>query len=151
MSREYFVLRDDGSPLSISGSAGINVFFDSGSRSSGEYQYKVPYTVIAKEPITAFELRVHVLDVFGRLLKTLSATEVRDFDGEKNFNDTWRILSENEASEAFASVAYIAQVRTAAGKVYEMDRLAVLDQLRKVGKRITEADLDPKREGTVRK
>lgn len=84
--------------------------------------------------------------MFGRLLKTLSATEVEDFSDVRNFDATWRVWSENEASEAFASVAYIAQVRTASRGVYEVDRTAVFDQVRKVAKRITEADLEPKRE-----
>lgn len=147
LRREWFVLRDESAPALLDGPTGVSVSYKSGDRSSlSQYQYRIPYQIKAKESIAAIEIRVHVLDVFGRLLKTLSATEVEDFSDVRSFDATWRVWSENEASEAFASVAYIAQVRTASGKVYEADRTAVFDQVRKVAKRITEADLEPKRE-----
>ena len=144
--REWFVLKDLQSPATLDGPVGISVSYKSGDRYSGEYRYSFKWKVTTKEPVTAVELRVHVMDVFGRLLKTLSATEVENFSGTKEFEGVWRIWSENEASEAFASVAYIAQVRTANGRVYEVDRPAVFEQVRKVAKKITEADLEPKRE-----
>ena len=151
LKREWFVVRDENSPASIVGSAGVQVTYKSGEKySSGQYQYNVTYKLRANEPIAAFEIRVHVLDVFGRLLKTLSASELVDFSDSSSFDGTWRIWSENEASEAFASVAYIAQVRTASGRVYEADRAAVFDQVRKVARRITEADLEPKREAPTK-
>ncbi len=149
MKREWFVLRDENAPAFIVDQAGISVIYKSVERSSlGQYQYKMAnYRIRAREPITAFEVRVHVLDFFGRLLKTLSATEIADFPPDNRiFDGTWRIWSENEASEVFASIAYVAQVRTASGRVYEADRAAVFDQVRKVAKKITEADLEPKRE-----
>ncbi|MFZ3320746.1 MAG: hypothetical protein WA190_00130 [Usitatibacter sp.] len=147
LKREWFVVRDDAAPASVDGAAGIDVQYKSGERySSGQYQYHIGYTVRAKEPIAAIELRVHVFDVFGKLIKTLSATELTDFSDSRSFDGNWHIWSENEASEAFASVAYIAQVRTASGRVYEAERSAIFDQVRKVGRRITEADLEPKRE-----
>jgi len=95
---------------------------------------------------TAVEIRVHVIDVFGKLIRKLSSSQILDFADQKYFDGKWRLWSENEASEAFASVAYVAQVRTAAGRVYEIDRAAVLEQVRKVSKRITEADLEPKKD-----
>ena len=150
LNREWFVVRDDNVPLNIEGPAGINVVYESGGQySSGRYLYKVAYSLRAKEPIAAFELRVVVLDVFGKLIKTLTATQLTDFSDAKSFNGTWTIWSENEASEAFASVTYVAQVRTAGGRVYEADRAAVVEQVRKVGKRITVVDLEPKRETPV--
>ena len=48
--------------------------------------------------------------------------------------------------EAFASVVYTAQVRTASGRVYEIDKAALLDQVSKVTMRISESDLEPKKE-----
>lgn len=147
LKREWFVVRDENSPASIEGSAGVRVAYKSEERhSSGQYEYRMTYQLKAKEPIAAFEIRVHMLDVFGRLLQTLSSTELVDFSDSPSFDGTWRIWSENEASEAFASVAYVAQVRTASGRVYEADRAAVFDQIRKVARRIAEADLEPKRE-----
>ena len=40
-------------------------------------------------------------------------------------------------------MAYVASVRTAAGRVYEINRPALLEQLLKVSRRITEADIEP--------
>lgn len=147
LRREWFVARDSQSPASIDGSVGINVVYKSGDRSSnGQYQYTIPYRIIPKEPITAFEIRAIVIDVFGRLVKTLSATELVSFTEPRGFEGNWRIWSENEASEAFASVVYVAQVRTASGQVYVANRSAVYDQVRRVAARLTESDLEPKRE-----
>lgn len=147
LKREWFVIRDETAPAALLGEVGVNVIYKSGEKySSGQYQYEVIYQIKPQEPLTAIELRVHVLDVFGKLLKTLSATQLSDFSEPKSFTGNWRIWSENEATEAFASVAYIAQVRTTSGRVYEADAKAIFDQVRKVAKRITEADLEPKRE-----
>ena len=145
LKREWFVLKDAKSPVSINEPAGINVIFKGGERSSSsEYQYFATFDLTPNEPVTAVEVRIHILDVFGQLLKTLSMTKLRDFDIKKSFDGTWRIWSENEASEAYVSIIYVAKVRTASGVVYEIDKTAVLDQIRKISKRITEADLEPK-------
>lgn len=143
LNREWFVVRDEASPVSIVEAAGINVSYDSkGSR----YEYKMSYAVDAKEPVSAIELKVHVFDVFGRPIKTLVGTEVTEVDGKGYLNMSWRIWTENEASEAFASVAYISTVRTQAGRVYEIDKAGVAEQVKKVFKKITEADLEPKKD-----
>lgn len=148
LKREWFVVRDDSSPAYIEGNMGIKVQYKSGERSSGHYLYNADYVVKAREAIYAVEARVIVIDTFGRVIRTLSTTEVLDLaEGQQKYIDpSWRIYSESEATEAFASIAYVAQVRTQAGKVYEIDRSAVLDQVRKVTRKIADADLDPKRE-----
>lgn len=148
LKREWFVIRDETAPAVIDGVTGVNVIYKSGDRHSGEYRYRSDYSIKVREPISAYEVRYHVMDVFGRHLKTLSATKVADVSNFKVDSGEWRIFSENEASEAFVSIAYIAQVRTAAGRVYEIDRAATLDQIRKVSKRMTEADMEPKRDGS---
>lgn len=147
LKREEFVITDELAPAVLKGSMGFKVLYKTGERySTGQYQYSMDYLFIPTEPLSAFEVRVHVFDIFGRFIRTLSSIELADLTEQKLFTPTWRILSENEASEAFLSVAYIAQVRTSSGKVYEIDRAAVLEQVRKVNKRITEAELMPKAE-----
>lgn len=147
LKREWFVIRDSASPVQVEGPTGVRVSYRSGERySSGHYEYGATFKVKASEPIVAYEIRFVVLDVFGRVLKTLSSTEIDDFADAKEYSARWRIFSENEASEAFASVSYVAQVRTAAGRVYEANRTAIFDHVRKVSRRITEADLEPKRD-----
>ncbi len=147
LKREWFVIRDEAAPVEIDGATGVSVVFKS---ERSDFHYELGYDLKAKEPITAVEVRVHVLNVFGALLKTLSTTEVTDFSGRKGFSSNWRVWSENEAMEAFASVVYVAQVRTASGRVYEIDKAALLDQVCQVTKRISESDLEPKKEASGR-
>jgi hypothetical protein len=147
LRREWFIIRDTQGPAGIEGVAGVKVIFKAEDRGiGGKYNYSMFYRITPKEPIVAFELRAIVIDVFGRLIKTLSTTELVNFAETRGFESSWRIWSENEASEAFASVVYIAQVRTASGQVYVTNRTAVFDQVRRIATRLTEADLEPKRD-----
>ncbi|WP_144289950.1 hypothetical protein [Ideonella sp. A 288] len=144
LKREWFVLNDPSAPLKIKGDAGVLIQYRSGGASrSGQFQYMASTEVIPSEPISAYELRMHVFDVFGRHVKTLSTVDIGDTQQTKVDNSVWRILSENEASEAFSSLIYVAQVRTAAGRVYSVDRSAVFEHLRRISSRITEAELEP--------
>lgn len=146
LKREWFVVRDPSAPAAVNGTAGITVVYKPGERfSSGEYQYRFDYTVEMSEPLSAVEVRVQVFDIFGRHLKTLSTTEIADMNGKVALSGGWRIFSENEASEAYSSVAYVAQARTVSGKVYVISTPPLLEQLKKVTARITEADIEPKR------
>ncbi len=150
LKRDDYVIKDESAPAFLKGPADFKISYKTGERySSGQYLYGLNYVISPTEPITAFEVRVHVFDVFGRFMSTLSSTKLEDLTDPTVFTPTWRIFLESEASEAYASVTYIAQVRTASGKVYEIDRAAVLDQIRKVSKRIAEADLVPKNEKTT--
>lgn len=147
LRREWFVLNDENAPASIQGKTGVSVSYNSGGRgSSGRYEYQLSYDLKSTEPLSAIKIRAHVFDVFGTLIRTLVATNIIDVSGTNSNSDVWRIWSENEASEAFASVVYISAVRTSSGRVYEIDRGAVLEQLRSVSRRISDADLDPKPE-----
>lgn len=142
--REFYVLSDPSAPLKVSGRNGVSVQYDAGSRGiGGEYIYRSNYTLEALEPVQAFEVRAQVFDVFGRHLRTLSATQVVDLTDARTFVATWRIWSEAEAASAYASIMYVASVRTKAGRVYNIDSKAVLDQARKVAFKITEAELEP--------
>ena len=147
LRREWFVVRDAQSPMSILGEAGVSVIYKPSERgSSGQYQYSMTYKVSPKEPITAFEIRAVVIDAFGRPVKTLSATRLANLSEPRDLDSQWRVWSESEASEAFASVVYVAQVRTATGQVYVANRAAVFEQVRRVAARLSESDLEPKAE-----
>lgn len=150
LKREWFVLRDELAPAAINGVTGFSVVTGVPTAPNGN-QYQVPFEVRVKEPVTAVELRVHILDVFGKVVSSLSATEVSDISDTKHFVANWPIYwSKTEPMSAYASVVYVAQVRTAAGKVYEVDRGAIVEQMRKIAKKLTEDDLEPRREGPYR-
>ena len=145
LNREWFVITDSAAPAKVDGRAGVVVRYarESGTY-SGHYQYAVDHTLTLSEPLTAVELRVHLFDIFGRSMEALRSVEVVDMSGTVAMKPSWRARSENEASETLTSVVYVAQARTAAGKLYSIDRQAVLEQLKAISARISDADLDPK-------
>jgi hypothetical protein len=145
LKREWFVIRDELAPAAVDGLAGFSVLIGVPT-SPSPHQYQVPYQIKAKEPVTAVELRVHSIDVFGKVVTTLSDIEVCDISDTHHFVANWPVRwSHSEPLSAYASVVYVAQARTAAGKVYEVDRTALLDQMRKIAKKLTEDDLEPNR------
>jgi hypothetical protein len=91
----------------------------------------------------AFEIRFIVFDIWGDRQKNLSATEIVDIRSgtESSFSGKWKIYSENEASEVFASLAYIYQVRTKDGKVYRTNLENVVKEAQKFSDKFTIEDL----------
>ncbi|HYD61251.1 MAG TPA: hypothetical protein VEC35_12885 [Noviherbaspirillum sp.] len=146
LKREWFVLRDELSPAVINGATGISVLIGVPTTPGGN-QYQVPFEIRVKEPVTAVEIRVHILDVFGKVVSSLSATEVSDISDKKHFVANWPVYwSRSEPMTVHASVVYVAQARTAAGRVYEVDRGAVLEQMRKISRKLIDEDLEPRRD-----
>lgn len=56
----------------------------------------------------------------------------------------WTVSSENEVEEHYASIAYVARVRLASGRVLEGSTDRVVEEARKFSSKFTPADLDPK-------
>ena len=147
LTREYFVLRDALAPAFVSSNEGVNVSYDSTTRgASTGYQYRGTFAVQAKENIVAYEIRIHLLDVFGKHVRTLSTSTLAEVADSNYTEATWRIFQEAEAREAYTSIAYLAQARTANGGVYEVNRSALLEQIQKISSRVTASDLDPQSE-----
>ena len=147
LQREWIAVHDN-LPLVFEGTPGVTTSFQSGSRySSGEYLYSAQATLTAQssQPVTAFEVRFITFDVFGERMSTLSATEIEDIapGGKKMFDWRWDLFRENDVSRYFASVAFIANVRTADGQVHRANYGSVLDVVRRFAEEATEADLDP--------
>lgn len=141
LKREWFVVTDPAAPAKVNEGSGIYVVYES---SPSAYKYYASYSAAAIEPTAAIEVRAQLFDVFGRHIRTLSSTEIADRDvGSFGQDGKWRLYSDNEASEMYTSVMYVASVRTATGKVYTINNQALLDQLRKVTSKITEAELEP--------
>lgn len=145
LRREWYVLRDDKAPLALEGAVGVTV-----AQEDGALAYRASYRLHAREPVTAFELRIHLLDVFGNLIRTLAVTELADVSEPQTFQARWGLWPVHEATEVFATVAYVARVRTASAQVYEAPTAELLAQLRKVVRRVGEEDLEPRREALAR-
>lgn len=144
LHRTWFVINDPQLPLQFDGQTGIRTVFVS-ERSSGEYRYTADYKVTSSEAVVAYEVRYVVFNVFGERLKTLSATNIKDIDeqGSSSEQSKWRVWSENEAAEYYASVAYIANVRTKSGKVFQANTAAVLAEVQKISSKVTKEQLEP--------
>lgn len=146
LSREWISATDNTLPVSFDSVVGIRtVYKPGGNYSSGSYQYTAAIPITATDTISAIEIRFLAFDIWGELIRSLSDTEVEDIlPGKHVFEPSWNVFSENEASEYYASIAYIARVRTRAGRVLEGDRDAIVTEARKFSKGFTPADLDPK-------
>lgn len=143
LRRNWVVLNDPGCPAQING-AGITTAY--GDR---EYLYRQVGTLVASEPVTAIEIRYVLYDIFGGHLKTLSATSVADTAAgipvQLSETGRWRAW-ENEVSELLTVVAFVAQVRSADGKVWRHEEKAISDELAKIRLAAGSGVLDPSKE-----
>lgn len=148
LTREWITIHDDNLPIDIVGTVGITTIYEDGGRySSGGYRYYTLYEVTAKEDIVALEINFITFNIWGEKVKTLSATEIIDIaaGSNKKLNGTWNVSSENEVSEFYASIAYIAQVRTKSGKVYKANPTLIIRQAQKYSSKFSESDLEEKK------
>jgi len=147
LERERVGVRHSGFPAEIVGAPSITCAYASGDKySRGEYVYRGPVDVLVREPLAAIEVRVLLFDVWGEHAETLRAVEVADIPaGTSTFKDWgWREWSENECSEQWASITYVARVRTKDGRVIAADPGPVLTEARRFSRKMTAEALEPK-------
>lgn len=143
LQREWITVHND-LPVDIINTAGIKTAYQQ-ERVSGNYVYKANYSLSLKEPVVAYEVRFLLFNIWGNHVKTLSDTDVIDLKaGETKTQDSsWNLYSENEASEYYASIAYVATVRLASGQVLKANPEPVLAEARKFSAKFQLADLEP--------
>ena len=107
--------------------------------------YAANYAVKAGEDIRAFETRFLLFNIWGRHVQTLTSTKITDVPtGEVHYCDgRWNLFSENDAGEHYASIAYLAVVRTASGQVVEANIEPVLAEAKQFSEKLTDLDLEP--------
>lgn len=131
-------------PADLVGTTGVRTIYKP-SRVSGEYNYEAELIIEAKEPLAAVTVHYLLFDVWGRHVRTLALTEVIDVEpGRKSFSGAWRAWSENDVVTYYASIAYLARVRTKSGKVVSADVAPVLAEARKFTSKLSAEDLEPK-------
>ena len=138
LHRSWITINDTDCPVKIE---------DTGIKTS--YQFKEYWfdgvgSLTSSVPITAFEIRFVLYDIFGSHIKTLSATEVTDIVATEEFDFSdwgWRAYS-NEISELLTSVAFVSHVRTADGEVWKYDENAIAGELLKIQIQTTTEDLE---------
>jgi hypothetical protein len=148
LRREWITAHDSTLPADIEGTTGVRtVYSPGGAYSSGSYSYVASVPLRARDSLSAVEVRFILFDIWGDFIKTLSETEVEDVPAgaQRTFTPGWRVWDENEVSEHYASLAYVARVRTAAGRVYEANPEAIVAEARKLSERFAPEDLDPER------
>lgn len=146
LQREWITIHNDSIPAHLIGTVGVTTTHEKGGKySSGRYMYNADYTIKANEDLTAVEVRFLTFDIWGDLLRNLSATDIGDLkSGESRKMDAkWNVYSENEVSEYYASIAYITQVRTKTGRVIKADPSIVVQEAKKFSDKFKESDLEP--------
>jgi hypothetical protein len=147
LSREWVTIHDSSLPADLVGTVGIHTIYEP-DRVRGDYYYQAEYKISARESLSAIEVRFLTFDVWGNPMRPLSATEVFDLKAgdSKEFTPRWNAYSENDVSDFYASIAYIARVRTATGKVLDASVPSVLEEAKKFSQKFTVQDLEPKPE-----
>lgn len=142
LQRDRITLHDSAMPVDFAKPADVTIEYNSDDR---RYEYRGTVALKTKETITAIEYRVLTFDVFGEHLRTLSGTEVRDVAAgqEVNLKPAWAIYGDGEASKFLSSVAFVARVRLADGRVVESDQKGLLDEVRKLSRTVSPDDLAP--------
>lgn len=145
--REWIILDDPRMPLGfdVEQTQGLNTGRYFNGHSHDILFRNRTYLVVRTEAICAFEVRHLTFDVWGNHFRTLTATEIADHAVASTIqlDHKWNLYSENEAWEFYASITYIARVRTAAGKVIEAETDAVLREARRFSEKFTIEQLEP--------
>ena len=142
LEREWVTVNSPPIPAQLVGPVGLATAYKSGSY-SGSYRYESSFDVEVKEPLAAVEVKFLTFDVWGDHSRTLSFTSIEDLPiGRKTFKSEWSLMSENEAEEHYASVAYIARVRTKTGRILAADPEMIVLEAKKFSARFTRADLE---------
>lgn len=144
LEREWVVVNHPGTPALFVGTPGVRTAYKP-DRVRGEYVYETEFTLDIKEPLTAVRVHFLLFDVWGRHVRTLGFTEVADLEpGRRGFKGTWRAWSENDVAEYYASIAYIARVRTKSNRIIFSDTAAILSEAQKFSTKFSMEDLEPR-------
>lgn len=144
--REWITISDPRFPMTLAANTGITTKYDSGSDySPAQYLYVAKFVVFCTEDVQACDVRFLIFDVWGRHDRTLNAVQIHDMGRgiPHTFEVSWNLYSENEAAAYYASIAYVAQIRTATGKVLQADVTCVLDEAKRFSEKFCEEDLLP--------
>ena len=138
LRRSWITLDDADSPLALTG-AGVSVGGRPANRSLG-----VVGRIRPRVPVSAFEVRFFLLDVFGHHFRSLSKIEVKDLDvGDEvalsEMRPRWRRVgadweaSSHDVRALLTVISFVARVRTREGVVWRCDEDAISENLRELG------------------
>ena len=120
LRRSWVTLNDTECPLEI-----VEVTFPVKGR-SGDFFIRAAGHMRPREPISAFEIRILLFDVFGNHLRSLTATMVKDYDAGDEVPLTGRwTMGWTDVEELLTAVVYVANVRTQEGVVWQYSEEAI--------------------------
>ena len=124
--REKYTLNDGSCTIQLD-NVGIETSY------SDKYSFNAVGNLTTKEPIVAYEIHYILYDVFGNHMKTLSNTEITDIESTQNFpkSASW-YATENNVSQYYICVSYVANVRTKNGQIWRCDLKSIKEQLTKL-------------------
>jgi len=145
LEREWIAVHEPSLPARLEGTPGVATAYVR-REYTGEYRYRADFTINATEPLRAIQVRFLVFDIWGEHVRTLSFEEVSDIaaNSKRVFNGVWNVFSENDVEKHYASIAYIARVRLADGRVVEAPTAKVVEEARKFSEKFTVAELESK-------
>jgi hypothetical protein len=128
LNREWVLIHDMDCPVQLN-SVGVITTYE-----NSRYSFRPTGGVAVKQPITAFEVRHMLYNVFGEYIKTLSNVEVTDittgiFEFEKY--SSW-FATESQVTEYFTVVSYVAYARTEDGVVWRYNEISIKEELLKL-------------------
>jgi hypothetical protein len=143
LQRSFVVINDPASPVTLRG-AGINTKYG-----SEHYSFTPIGSATASEAIVAFDVRYVLYDMYGYPTKTLAGSHVTDIAANTSFNlentGSWYAM-ESDVSDYLTVGVFVANVRTAAGKVWRFNEKSVSRELSKLNLKVSEGSLEPTKE-----
>ena len=144
--REWITVDDELLPAKYVGHVGVQTIYrkETDYAASG-YEYQAQYSITLSDSLTAIESRFLTFDVWGEHVSTLSACEIVDLalGQTQAFNHSWNVYDENEVARFYASIAFIAQVRTASGHVIKGNIETVMQEAKQFSAKFEESSLSP--------
>lgn len=136
LSREWVIVNDPRLPVSLTSFVAKTRYEDR------NWIYDVDYSIDAAEEIQAIEVRFLPFDIWGGSSRSLSATDIQDVAvGTSSFNAQWRLRSETAATQHYAMLGYVAQVKLTSGAILRANTDAVVGEARRFSDDFTSGDL----------
>ena len=141
LEREWVTVNVAEMPARIVGPAAVEIVYKSGSYSG--YNYTAGVEIETKEALSALQVKFLTFDVWGEHVRNLSYSEVEDIPaGHRKVEGNWNVASENEASQHYASIAYVARVRTKAGRVLTADTTGIIEEAKRFSAKFDPSTLE---------
>lgn len=147
LERIWMTVHDPDMPVAFKNPIGLRTIYTLRDGIVGEYEYSAVVHLTARQSISAVEVRFLLFDIWGQNAKSLVMTEIADLapGTTKELHPKWRLSSESEVVQHYASIAYISRVRTQDGRVLAANTDFVLEQARRFSAQFKEVDLERKK------